>query len=89
MKKTNIIPGACFGYFDETFGDCRRCRISGSCYRATHSDAAQAVRAIAKTTCAQVDELTRKWLPKSAAPLGPQQEARAEQNELLDDDRDS
>ena len=69
MKKTNIISGACFGYFDDSFADCLKCKIAESCYQATHSDKVMEVRAIPKTIHTQVDSLVKEWKPKGPVPV--------------------
>lgn len=62
MKKTNIVAGACFGYFDQNFPDCRKCGIASGCRSATGSERVQEIRSIAKLTHAQVDQLAGAWL---------------------------
>jgi len=63
-KKTNIVSGACFGYFDRTFEECRKCKTMSSCYCATNSEQVEVVRVIPKLTNASVDKLVDKWKPE-------------------------
>lgn len=69
MKKTCIISGACFGYFDEAFSDCCKCKIAESCYNATHSEKVLEIRAIPKLNYSQVDKLVKEWRSKGSIPL--------------------
>lgn len=66
MKKTNIIPAACFGYFDSNFSDCLNCRCSESCLNATKSPEVEEVRAIEKIRHSQIDELIKKYKTKGS-----------------------
>lgn len=63
-KKTNIVDGACFGYFDRTFEDCRKCKAMSSCYCATNSEQVAVIRAIPKLTNTVVDQLVESWKPE-------------------------
>ncbi len=61
MKKTNIISGACFAYYDELFEDCRLCKIRQNCQRASVSASASQIRALAKYRSAVIDNLVAQW----------------------------
>lgn len=61
MKKTEFVDGACFGYYDETFEECLKCRGREQCRKATKSPDAQNVKAVTKNSRDIVSELLRKW----------------------------
>lgn len=60
-KKTNFIPFACFGYYDETFEECVECKKSVPCKNATESQEYEEVRKIFKYKISQIEELSKKW----------------------------
>lgn len=88
MKKTNVISGACFGYFDPEFDECNECGISASCINAARSDKIEEIRAIAKINIPQVDELVRQWNPDapvlSEDPVSKEQRLSLKENDSED-----
>ena len=61
MKKTNIVDGACFGYYSKELKECSVCKISESCKNATSSEKVQEVRATKKNTKAIVDKFVKEY----------------------------
>lgn len=60
-KKTNFIPFACFGYYDDNFEECKNCKKVSSCQKATNSPNYEEVRKIFKYKVSQIEELCEKW----------------------------
>ena len=63
-RKTNFIPFACFGYFDENYDECKNCKKSVSCNNETNSTEYEEVRKIFKYKVSQIEELDKKWKNK-------------------------
>ena len=59
-KKTEIVPGACLGYYDESFKECLGCACRQVCYNITKSSNCGNIREIPKTNSAIVDEIIQK-----------------------------
>lgn len=67
-KRFNFIAGACFGYFDQTFPECVKCKFAEPCYNATHSEKVQEIRSIPKTDVGKVRKLVHQFEPKDRKP---------------------
>lgn len=61
MKKTNMVDGACFGYYSKESTECSICKISKSCENATSSEKVKEVRAAKKNTKAIVDKFVKEY----------------------------
>lgn len=60
-SKINFIPFSCFGYCDEKFNECIKCKHCAACSKATKSNEYEEVRKIFKFKKSQIDELVEKW----------------------------
>ena len=56
-----VVDGACFGYYDETFDECLACRAGTSCKKATVSPEVDEVRKSVKNDPAQIDRLEEQY----------------------------
>ena len=60
-KKTEFVPGACIGYYDESFKECLGCACRQVCYNITKSADCGNIREIPKTSSNIVEETLRKY----------------------------
>lgn len=60
-KKTEVIDGACFGYYDEEFKECLVCKISKACSKATSSDRRDDVVKSPKNSDEELKKLVLEW----------------------------
>lgn len=60
-KRTLVANGACFGYYDEDFSECEKCKIKEACHRATDSSLCEEVRKEPKRSDTDVMEAVWKF----------------------------
>ena len=62
MTKTEIMNGACFGYYDAVkFEECRNCKISAVCEKATSSSEVSEIRKIDKRSEKDLNRLIERF----------------------------
>ena len=62
MKKTEVISGVCFGYFDaENFEECKECLCAKECEKATASDKVEEVRNIHISSEKTLEKVVNSW----------------------------
>jgi len=57
---TRFIQGACFGFFDDSFKECKKCKLSKICEKATKGDKALFYRRTFKTNANILKELIKE-----------------------------
>lgn len=60
-KKTNFIPYACFGYYDNKFNECINCKHGKACNKASTSDNYEEIRKMYKFKTSQIKTLVDTW----------------------------
>ena len=63
MKKTEVVCGACFGYFNaEKFDECRSCKLSLACEKASVSEKSEEIRKQEKKDLSKIHEIAKEFI---------------------------
>ena len=60
-KGYEVIDGACFGYYDETFNECLACDYREACGKCAESPEAQEVRRSIRNDPARLAEAVKRF----------------------------
>lgn len=62
MKKTKVICGACFGYFNAIeFEECRSCKLSEACEKASVSKRSEEIKRQEKKSYDVIEDLKKEF----------------------------
>lgn len=66
VERTNrtgfdVVDGACFAYYDESFDDCQNCKIKEPCKKATESEQVSEIRKQVNNNPQKIKELTEQF----------------------------
>jgi len=65
-------PGVCFGYFDESFDECKSCKLGRACKMSLSLDNLAEIRGMKKDSARKVLEASRKVESSMEAANGSQ-----------------